>query len=82
VDYEKGEARLYPASTSADVDSVDTTGDNNLRLMVEVPLLRTEAGGDAIRLVELDGLHVGAVSEEVWLLVVPANMFAAGLSPA
>ena len=74
MDYEKGEARLYPASTSADADSVDTTGDNNLRLMVEVPLLRTEAGGDAIRLVELDGLHVGAASEEVWLLVVPANM--------
>jgi len=82
VDYEKGEARLYPASTSADADSVDTTGDNNLRLMVEVPLLRTEACGDAIRLVELDGLHVGAASEEVCLLVVPANMFAAGLLPA
>ena len=97
VDYEKGEARLYPASTSTDVDSVepepyfgmvleqlpiDTTGDNNLRLMVEVPLLRSEAGGDAIRLVELDGLHVGAAAEEVWLLVVPANTFAAGLLPA
>ena len=61
---------------------IDTTDDNDLRLMVEVPLLRTEAGGDAIRLVELDGLHVGAASEEVWLLVVPANTFAAGLLPA
>ncbi len=70
MDYEKGEARLYPASTSADVDSVDTTGDNNLRLMVEVPLLRTEAGGDAIRLVEL---HVGAASEEVGWVVVPGQ---------
>jgi hypothetical protein len=61
---------------------VHTTGDNNLRPRVEVPLLRSEAGGDAIRLVELDGLHVGAASEEVWLLLVPASMFAAGLLPA
>jgi hypothetical protein len=82
VNDEKGEARLYSASTSADVDSVDTTGDNNLRLMVEVPLLRTEAGGDAIGVVGLDGPHVGAASEEVWLLAVPASMFAAGLLPA
>ncbi len=50
--------------------------------MVEVPLLRNEAGGDVIRLVEPDGLHVGAASEQVWLLVVPANTFAAGLLPA
>ena len=96
VDYEKGEARLYPASTHTDVDSVepepyfgmvleqlpiDTSGDGNLRLMVEVPLLRNDAGGDAIRLVELAGVHVGKSSEEVWLLVVPASAFAAGLLP-
>jgi hypothetical protein len=96
VDYEKGEARLYPASTSTDVDSVepepyfgmvleqlpiDTTGDGDLRLLVEVPLLRNDAGGDAIRLVELAGVHVGRSSEEVWLLVVPASAFAAGLLP-
>jgi hypothetical protein len=96
VDYAKGEARLYPASTSTDIDAVepepyfgmvleqlplDTTGDGDLRLMVEVPLLRDEAGDAAIRLVELAGLHVGVAAEEVWLLVVPASGFAAGLLP-
>jgi hypothetical protein len=97
VDPEVGEARLYPASTATDVDSiepepflgmvlsqlpVDVSAENDLRLMVEVPLLRDESGHDQVSLVEINGLHIGRVSEEVWLLVRPASQYASGLLPA
>jgi len=96
VDYENGVARLYPASTTSDPDSVepepylgmvlsqlptDTVGDNDLRLLVEVPLLRDEAGDDTVSLVDLEGVTIGKASEEVWLLVRPAKEFASGLLP-
>src|SRR5215469_14874396 len=96
VDYEHGVARLYPASTASDPDSVepepylgmvlsqlptDTVGDNDVRLLVEVPLLRDEAGDDRVTLVELAGVSIGKASEEVWLLVRPAKEFASGLLP-
>jgi hypothetical protein len=97
VDYEQGEALLYPASTATDTDSVDpepylgmiidqlpidTTGNADLRVMVEVPLIRDETGNDQISVVELSGVHVGKGSEEVWLLVRPAKEFADGLLPS
>jgi hypothetical protein len=97
VDHESGVARIYPASTATDPDSVDpepylgmvlsqlpknADGNNDLRLLVEVPLLRDEAGDDKTSLVDLVGIHVGKESEEVWLLVRPAKEFAAGLLPA
>jgi hypothetical protein len=96
VDDEKGEIRLYPASTATDVDSVDpepylgmildqlpsdSSGDNDPRLLVEFPLLRDDAEADQISLVELSGVHIGTTSEEVWLLVRPAADFADGLLP-
>ena len=96
VDDQSGVARIYPASTSTDPDSVDpepylgmvlsqlpknAQGANDLRLLVEVPLLRDEAGDDKTSLVDLAGVHVGKESEEVWLLVRPAKEFAAGLLP-
>jgi hypothetical protein len=97
VDPELGEARLYPASTATDVDSIepepflgmmlsqlpfDASDDNDLRLMVEVPLLRDESGDDRVSLVEINGFHIGRESEEVWLLVRPASEYASGLLPA
>ncbi|HTY94587.1 MAG TPA: hypothetical protein VMC02_11900 [Steroidobacteraceae bacterium] len=97
VDYEKAEARLYPASTATDVDSVEpepyfgmildqlpinVVGENDLRLLVELPLLRNGEGGEQVRLEEIVAIHVGKSSEEVWLLVRPAGDFAAGLLPA
>lgn len=96
VDYENGVARLYPASTDTDRDSVepepylgmvlsqlptDAVGDNDLRLLVEVPLLRDDTDDDKTSLVDLAGINIGKASEEVWLLVRPADEFAAGLLP-
>ena len=94
---EVGEVRLYPASTSTDVDSVEpepylgmvlsqlpseVSPENDLRLMVEIPLLRGESGNDRVSLVEINGLHIASESEEVWLLVRPASEYASGLLPA
>ncbi|HTY51523.1 MAG TPA: hypothetical protein VMB48_17690 [Steroidobacteraceae bacterium] len=96
VDYDKGEVRLYPASTATDVDSIEPEPffgmvldqlptydreESDLRVLIEVPLLRDESGGGEVRLVDLAGFHVGTGAEEVWLLARPAGEFAAGLLP-
>jgi hypothetical protein len=96
VDSEQRVARLYPASTDTDPDSVDpepylgmvlsqlpmdAAGENDLRLLVEVPLLRHEADDERVNLVDLVGVRIGKESEEVWLLVRPAEDFADGLLP-
>lgn len=96
IDYGNGVARLYPASTATDPDSLepepylgmvleqlprDTVGDNDLRLLVEVPLLRDETNDDKASLVDLAGVSIAKASEEVWLLVRPAEEFASGLLP-
>src|SRR5215469_5730703 len=74
LDYENGVARLYPASTASAPASVDpepylgmvlsqlptdTIGDNDLRLLVEVPLLRDDADDDKASLVDLAGISIG-----------------------
>jgi len=97
IDQGEGVARLYPASTTKDTDSVDpepylgmvleqfpleASGEYDLRLLVEVPLLRDESGDDRTTLVEMAGVHIGKASEEVWFLVKPAAEFASGLLPA
>lgn len=91
-----GEARLYPASTSTDVDSVepepflgmvlaelplDLSDGNDLRLMVEMPLIRDESGNDRTSFVEISDLYIGRESEEAWLLVRPVADFGVGLLP-
>jgi hypothetical protein len=96
LDLEAGEARLYPASTATDVDSVelepflgmvlaelpfDVSSGNDLRLMVEIPLIREESGNDRVSIVEISGFHIGPESKEAWLLVQPASEFASGLLP-
>jgi len=96
LDRDVGEARLYPASTSTDVDSVepepffgmvlselplDLTDGGDLRLMVEMPLIRNESGSDRTSFVEIRDLYIGRESEEAWLLVRPVSDFGAGLLP-
>ena len=96
VDYEKGLARLYPVSTASDPDSVeaepylgmvlsqlptDAVGDNDLRLVAEVPLVREETDGDQVSLVDIADICIGKAAEEVWFLVRPADEFADGLLP-
>jgi hypothetical protein len=96
LDLEAGDARLYPASTATDVDSVepepylgmvlsqlphDVSSGNDLRLMVEIPLIRDESGNDRVSIVEISGFHIGPESKEAWLLVQPASEFASGLLP-
>jgi hypothetical protein len=94
---EQGQARLYPASTATDVDSIEpepylgmvlsqlpsiVSAENDLRLMVEIPLLRNDSGNDRVSLVEVNGIHIGRDSEEVWFLVRPPSEYASGLLPA
>lgn len=96
VDRETGVARIYPASTATDPDSIEpepylgmvlsqlpteAVGEDDLELQVEVPLLRDEANDDPTSLVNLAGVHIGKASEEVWFLVRPPEEFAAGLLP-
>ena len=94
---EAGEVRLYPASSNTDTDSIDpepvlamvleqlpfdvSTPESDLRIMVEVPLLRDESGTDSVSFTELCEIRIGPESLEVWLLVRPASEFAAGLLP-
>jgi hypothetical protein len=61
---------------------LDVSAENDLRLMVEIPLLRDESGHDPVSLVQINGLHIGRESEEVWFLVRPASEYASGLLPA
>jgi hypothetical protein len=96
TDYEKGEARIYPASSTTGVDSIepepylgmvlqqlpfDANDESNLRLLVEVPLLR-EGDAQEPKLVDIAAVHVARDSQEVWFLLRPAEEFAAGLLPA
>jgi hypothetical protein len=97
VQSEASEARLYPASSTTDTDSIDPepvldmvldqlpaetdAPEGDLRLVVEVPLMRDEAGGDAPSFADLRAVHIGRSSQEVWLLLRPASEFAPGLLP-
>ena len=95
--WEAAEVHLYPASTKTDTDTIDpepvmamvlsqlpreVSPDEDFRLLVEIPLLRDEPGGEAPSFTELRGVHIGSQSQEVWLLVRPASEFAEGLLPA
>jgi len=90
------EARLYPASTSTDVDSVEPepylgmvlaqlpgelSSGEDFRLMVEMPLIRDESVKDQTSLVEICDLYIGRESEEAWLLVRPLSDFGTDLLP-
>jgi hypothetical protein len=96
IQWEAAEVRLYPASTKTDTNSVDpepvlgvmlsqlpaeVSPDEDFRILVEVPLLRDDAGTDSPSFAELQGVHIGTESQEIWLLVRPAGEFADGLLP-
>jgi hypothetical protein len=97
VDDQEGVARIYPASIATEPDSaepepylgmvlsqlpMDAGFHNDLRLLVEIPLIRDDAVDEQASLVDVAGVHIGRGSEEVWFLVRPAEDFAAGLLPA
>jgi hypothetical protein len=97
IDYEEGVARIFPSSTATDPDSVepepylgmvlsqlpmDAMGDNDLRLMVEVPLIRDDTRDEQTSFKDVTGIHIGRGSEEVWFLTEPVEDFASGLLPA
>jgi hypothetical protein len=97
IQWEAAEVRLYPASTKTDTDSIEpepvlgmilsqlpteVSPDEDFRILVEIPLLRDDAGSQSASFAELRGVHIGTESEEVWLLVRPASEFADGLLPA
>jgi hypothetical protein len=97
LDPAAGDARLFPTSMTTDDDSseepepfllmvleelpTDVSGANDLRLMVESPLIRDESGNDRVSFVELRDIHFGPESKEAWLLLEPASAFASGLLP-
>lgn len=96
IQWEAAEVRLYPASTKTDTDSIDpepvlgmilsqlpteVSPDEDLRILVEVPLLRDDPGADPPSFVDLRGVHIGTASQEVWLLARPTSEFADGLLP-
>ncbi len=97
LDRTSGDARLYPASTATEDDDsedpepflgmvlselpTDVSGDNDLRLMVESPLIRDESGNDQVSFVEIRDIHIGHDAKEAWFLLQPASAFASGLLP-
>ena len=96
IQWEAAEVRLYPASTRTDTDSIDpepvlgmilsqlpqeVSPAEDLRILVEIPLLRDGPGGEPPSFVDLRGVHIGSEAREVWLLARPASEFAEGLLP-
>ena len=97
VDYEKNEIRLVPASSAefkpdagtftfigAILDSMptDVDGPYDMRLFIELPLVREDPRFDRIELAELAEVYFGSESQEVWFLVQPASRFERGALPA
>jgi len=96
VDNEQRVARLYPASTDTDADSVDpepflgmvleqlpteATAENDLRILAEIPLIREDGAKVKPTLADIVAVYIGKSSEEVWLLMRSAAEFAPGLLP-
>jgi len=97
VDYEKSQIRLIPASSSeakpeegtfallgAVLDSLPTEvdGQYEMRLAIELPLVREDPRFDRVELTEVAEIHFGSESQEAWFLVQPANRFERGSLPA
>ena len=97
VDYEKNQIRPVPASSAefkpdagtftffgAILDSMptDVDGPYDMRLFIELPLVREDPRFDRIELAELAEVYFGSESQEVWFLVQPAGRFERGALPA
>lgn len=92
-----GEVRLYPESTQTDSDDVESepilemvldqlpsesSGDHDLRLMVEMPLIRDETDSVRVSFSEVVDLLVAHDAQEAWLLMKPAAEFPDGVLPS
>src|SRR5512141_161752 len=90
LDDEKKEIRLIPASSAADkpeagtfallgsvLDAcpLDADGEYDMRLFIELPLVREDPKFDRPELSEMAGVYLGRLSEEAWFLVYPAHEF-------
>ena len=60
----------------------ELSAENDLRLMVELPLFRDDTDDARVTLSEIVACHIGQESEELWLLIRPASEYADGLLPA
>jgi hypothetical protein len=93
---EQFEARIYPPFSAQETEDSqiytlselmsalkpDDTTSTDLRLMVEMPIIRDEAETYATKLVPVVAMHVGSDAQEVWLLLAPATEFPAGSLPS
>lgn len=97
TDYEENHVRLIPASSSEakpepgtfaflgsvlDAFPLDPDGEFDMRLVIELPLLREDPRFDRLELSEVAAVHLGPQSQEAWFLVHPAHRFQAGSLPA
>ena len=97
VDYDRNQIRLVPASSAefkpdagtfaflgSVLDSMpaDVDGEYDMRLFIELPLVREDPRFDRIELSELAEIYFGSESQEAWFLVQPANRFERGALPA
>jgi hypothetical protein len=96
VDDEKKEIRLIPASSTADKPDAGTfallgsvldacplnaDGEYDMRLLIELPLLREDPKFDRPEMAEMAGVYLGPESQEAWFLVYPAQEFPVGSLP-
>ena len=96
LDEGRKEIRLIPASSTADkpeagtfalLGSVldacpsDADGEYDMRLVIELPLLREDPKFDRPELSEMAGVYLGPESQEAWFLVYPARDFPNGSLP-
>jgi len=97
IDYEEDQIRLIPASSSkvkpepgtfaflgSVLDALPLGPDDELdmRLVIELPLLREDPRFDRLELSEVAAVHLGPESQEAWFLVHPAHRFQSGSLPA
>ena len=97
VDYEAGQARLYPRSAVSDEHPdqeiptlevllqllpFDVDGENNLVLVAELPLDRERSDLIRTSIAEVRALHLGRRSEEAWLLLNRREAFTHDVLPA
>lgn len=97
VDYEKNQVRLVPASSTeakpeagtfaflgSVIDSLPTDVDSqcDMRVVIELPLVREDPKFDRIELAEVAEIYFGPESQEAWFLVQPSSRFERGSLPA
>ena len=95
IDAAAAELRLYPAADGeqdtlepvCDLGTflgrlpVDVSGPNDLRLRVELPLVRDGSDPDPAGMTDVRELRIGNDTREAWLLTHPGSDFATGSRP-